>query len=406
MTERVFLHIGGPKTGTTYLQGVMLGNRKRLAEQGVWYVGDRWIDHVHASLVVREHPRLQRLDKSARLAWQRFVDEAMAFDGPTAVISHETLGVASAQQAAKAIADLAPAEVHLIFSARDFVSQVSATWQEHLKYRFSTPLSQWNPEIGTGPYSEWSFRAIDPVGVLSRWARELPPERVHLLTVPRSGSAPDELWRRFAGIIGIDPDSCDLAVARPNASLGVVEAELLRRVNEHIDKPIRGAQETSRWIRGNLVQLVLSPRGGRRFGVSGEVADHLAEVADEKITQLQLSGYDVVGDLEELRPTPRKEMEQPHPDAVSDSELLTAATEAMAQMLQIIRERTMQRDAARAKMRRRQRSAGTAAPRQAPDDSKPAFLRGRARRLADRLRRRRTTARRSCAGCRRGLGKC
>ncbi len=389
MTDRVFLHIGGPKTGTTYLQDVMLGNRRRLADQGVWYVGERWIDHVHASLVVREHPRLQRLDKSAHRAWQRFVDEAMSFDGPTAVISHETLGVASAEQAAKAIADLAPAEVHVIFNARDFVSQVSATWQEHLKYRFSTRLSDWDPEVRTGPHTEWSFQAIDPVGVLARWGRELPPERVHLLTVPRSGSAPDELWRRFAGIVGIDPDSCDLTVARPNASLGVVEAELLRRVNEHVDKPIRGAQETSRWIRGNLVQLVLSPRGGRRFGVSDRVADHLtAVIAEEEIAQLQASGYDVVGDLDELRPTPRTGADLPHPDAVSDSALLEAATESMAKMLLVIRERTMQRDSARAKVRRLQRSAGTAAPLHASDDSKPALQRGRVRRLADRLRRR------------------
>lgn len=389
MTERVFLHIGGPKTGTTYLQDVMLGNRRRLAEQGVRYVGERWIDHVHASLVVREHPRLQRLDKSAHTAWQRFVDEAMSFDGPTAVISHETLGVASAKQAAKAIADLAPAEVHVIFNARDFVSQVSATWQEHLKYRFSTTLSEWDPEMRTGPHSEWSFQAIDPVEVLSRWGRELPPERVHLLTVPRSGSAPDELWRRFAGIIGIDPDSCDLTVARPNASLGVVEAELLRRVNAHIAKPIRGAQETSRWIRGNLVQLVLSPRGGRRFGVSSEVADHLTAIEEKRIAQLEVAGYDVIGDLDELRPTPRTEAELPHPDTVSDSELLAAATESMAQMLSIIRERTIQRDTARAKVRRLQRSAGgRVVPAPPLADTKRVSIRVKVRRLANRLRRR------------------
>ncbi len=388
MTDRVFLHIGGPKTGTTYLQDVMLANRDRLMQQGVLYVGTRWIDHVHASLVVRQHPRLKKLDESARTAWQRFVDEALGFGGHTAIISHETLGVASPKQAARAIADLAPAEVHLVFSARDFVSQVSANWQEHLKYRSSTSLSDWDPENRTGPHREWSFQAIDPVGVLSRWARDLPPEHVHLLTVPRSGSAPDELWRRFAGIVGVDPDSCDLTVARPNASLGVVEVELLRRVNEHVPAPISVALETSRWIRGNLVQLVLSPRGGRRFGVSNDVADHLTAVAEDTIAQLQASGYDVVGDLEELRPKPREGAAPPHPDAVSDAELLQAATESMAQMLLLIRERTMQRDAARAKMRRRQRSAGTAAPRQAPDDSKPAFLRGRARWLADRLRRR------------------
>ena len=386
MTDRVFLHIGGPKTGTTYLQDVMLGNRERLMHQGVLYVGTRWIDHVHASLVVREHPRLKKLDPNAQLAWQRFVDEALSFDGPTAVISHETLGVASARQAARAIADLAPAEVHVIFNAREFVSQVSATWQEHLKYRFSTPLSDWDPEKRTGRHREWSFQAIDPVGVLSRWGRDLPAERVHLLTVPRSGSAPDELWRRFAGIVGIDPDSCDLTVARPNASLGVVEAELLRRVNEHVDKPITGAHEAARWIRGNLVQRVLSPRGGRRFGVSDEVAARLTTVAETKVAQLEASGYDVVGDLEELRPAPRHGATLAHPDQIGDSELLGAATESIAQLLLVIRERTLQRDAARAKVRQSGRGGGRWELLGSRDDSKLAAARAQLRRLADRIR--------------------
>ena len=35
MAERVFLHIGGPKCGTTYLQTVLWSNKPRLAEAGV-----------------------------------------------------------------------------------------------------------------------------------------------------------------------------------------------------------------------------------------------------------------------------------------------------------------------------------------------------------------------------------
>jgi len=392
MTERVFLHVGGPKTGTTYLQDVMLGNREILAQQGVWYVGTRWIDHVHASLVVREHRRLRSLDDEAAGAWDRFVAEALGFDGRTAVISHETLGVATADQASRAITSLAPAEVHVIFNARDFVSQVAATWQEHLKYRFATPMSSWNPEKTSGAHAEWSFLAIDPVGVLDRWGRDLPPERVHLLTVPPSGSAADELWRRFAGIVGIDPASCDLSVARPNASLGVVEAELLRRVNAHLGPPITGAQEVARWIRGNLVGRVLGPRKGRRFGLGDEQAAHLADLADDRISTLATSGYDIVGDLDDLRPRPRSPGSVEHPEDVADSELLAAATESMAELVLLLRERTIQRDSARATVRRLR--SDEAAPSGDASDPIPADSNhrsgalGRLREKASRLRRR------------------
>jgi hypothetical protein len=42
---RVFLHIGEPKTGTTFLQQVMWGNRAELAARGVALPGHHAQDH-------------------------------------------------------------------------------------------------------------------------------------------------------------------------------------------------------------------------------------------------------------------------------------------------------------------------------------------------------------------------
>ena len=42
---RVYLHIGAPKTGTTYLQEVLFTNRARLAEHGVLYPGESRTAH-------------------------------------------------------------------------------------------------------------------------------------------------------------------------------------------------------------------------------------------------------------------------------------------------------------------------------------------------------------------------
>ena len=61
MTERVYLHVGTPKSGTTYLQRVLDHNRERLAAAGVLVVGDEHVDRVHAALVVREDPRVRTL---------------------------------------------------------------------------------------------------------------------------------------------------------------------------------------------------------------------------------------------------------------------------------------------------------------------------------------------------------
>ena len=53
MAERVFLHIGLPKTGTTFLQTTMWHNRAQLEAQGFLYPGAKRMDHYHASQDVR-----------------------------------------------------------------------------------------------------------------------------------------------------------------------------------------------------------------------------------------------------------------------------------------------------------------------------------------------------------------
>ena len=73
MTERVYLHVGTPKSGTTYLQRVLDHNRERLAAAGVLVVGERHGDRVHAALVVREDRRVETLSAGQQQSWARLV---------------------------------------------------------------------------------------------------------------------------------------------------------------------------------------------------------------------------------------------------------------------------------------------------------------------------------------------
>ena len=131
MATHVYFHVGAPKTGTTFLQGVMRHNREALREQGVLYPGATARDHLHASQVVREvtkHPR--RADRVE--AWDRLVAELAEWPG-VGIISHEFFGMATEEQARSALERLAPAEVHVVLTARDYVRQFAADWQESLK---------------------------------------------------------------------------------------------------------------------------------------------------------------------------------------------------------------------------------------------------------------------------------
>ncbi|MGH3368196.1 MAG: hypothetical protein ACRDOY_13465 [Nocardioidaceae bacterium] len=391
MAQRVFFHIGAPKTGTTFLQRVMWGNRPQLREQGVLFPGDRWLDRVWSTNVIRE-TRIPH--EMARTSWDRIVAQTKAFDG-TVVISHEFYAAATREQAAQAIADLEPAEVHIVFTARDYVRQVPALWQEQLKFRFSTPLAEYDPEpVTAAPHTHFGWRTLDVVDALSRWGAGLPPEHVHVVTVPPAGSPPGLLWERFATLCGIDPESCDTRVGRANESLGAVEAELLRRVNPRISEEIRGPGEVPGWVRDYLGHSVLVPLGGERLGVSPARADELRDRSRRAVSELEAAGYDVVGDLQELIP-PEHLPPTRQPDDSTDSELLEVALDAIAVMLKNQRDTSRNRDQWRTRARRAEqqlrqhqqqphrRSLARSALRRLPPG-----LRGRLVAIRDRLRRR------------------
>ena len=54
MVERVFVHIGLPKTATSYLQTIIWGNREQLRSVGVTVPGSERRDHLWSSREIRE----------------------------------------------------------------------------------------------------------------------------------------------------------------------------------------------------------------------------------------------------------------------------------------------------------------------------------------------------------------
>jgi superfamily II DNA helicase RecQ len=66
MASKVFLHIGLPKTGTTYLQTVMWADRDRMRAQGVLLPGRERRDHLWTTRIVREDPNLATYEERVR----------------------------------------------------------------------------------------------------------------------------------------------------------------------------------------------------------------------------------------------------------------------------------------------------------------------------------------------------
>lgn len=331
MARRVFFHVGLPKTGTTYVQSVLWANRNALADQGVLYPGGPR-EHLWASLSVRERPGLAARSPEAEGAWDRVVERIAAWEGD-ALVSHEFFGSASADQAERALAAVAPAETHVIVTARDLLSVLSSYWQEYVKHGFESTLEEFPP--GAEPGDEWGWEALDLPGVLRRWGGTLPVDRVHVLVLPAPEAPRETLVLRFAELLGADASEFSFDQARENTSLGLVEAELLRRIGPYLSG-FGSALDRGVWIRGFLAHRILVPRSGERFLPSEARVAELEARADNGIAEIRAAAYDVVGDLDRLRVTVQPDSLR-HPDSVTQDELFDAALDTIAKLMQEMR---------------------------------------------------------------------
>jgi hypothetical protein len=330
--RRVYLHLGLPKTATTYLQTIMWAERDRMRAEGVLLPGDERRDHLWSSRIVRGAGRLETRPEKQRTAWQRLRDEIAAWPG-TAVISHEFFAAASAEQAEQTLAELAPAEVHLVATAREPLGLFAASWQEALKNRDLRRLEDYPGPVAESPHAIWNWRTLDLRLVLERWAATLPAAQVHVLPLPGRGAPRDLIWKRFAGLIGLDPEAYDTNHAFPNTSMGAAEAETLRRVNEHLaERDLLGSSlERGTMIRTYLADERLVPRKGERFWPGPAQVEDCRRRAAETVEYVTARGFDVVGDLADLQ-VPAELPERRTLDSVSDAEVADIATDLVAQL--------------------------------------------------------------------------
>ena len=92
-----------------------------------------------------------------------------------------------------------------------------------------------------GRIATWFWGVQEIPDILNRWGHDLPPERVHLVTVPPPGGPPNLLWERFSQAFGLTGLDLDLEAERANPSLGVPETALLRRINRRANHALEPA---------------------------------------------------------------------------------------------------------------------------------------------------------------------
>lgn len=328
------LHVGLPKSGTSFLQRSLAENVEALGDRGVLYPQTDDDVMFRAALDVRgNHKAWGRRRKDVEGAWDQLAGEAHAHTGTT-VISHEILGAACRRQVDRAMSMLKGLDVHVLVTARDPARQLVSEWQEGVKHGRRHTFAEFEAGVRAGHDGvAHRFQAAqDLPGVLGRWGHWLPADRVHLVTGPPDGAEPGLLWSRFGEVVGFDPDGFPPAgPGHANESLGVDEIDLLRRVNVALDgrltQPTYGLLAKRR-VAGDL----LGGRGSARPRLPLPLYDALVPLAEQWAKEVDRAGYTVHGDLAELVPAPPA-IEPPHPDETSPAGQVEVAAEVVAELL-------------------------------------------------------------------------
>ena len=335
--RRVYLHIGAPKTGTTYVQDRLTLNAGALKQHGVLLptsspLVSPALFHFRAALDVLDQDWGGAPGHAAG-AWDTLV-KRIRRTGDTVVVSHEIFAPARPERIKKILDDLRDSEVHLVYSARDLGRQLPAAWQESIKQGRKWTFRRFLTKVERG--STWFFHAFDLPSVLAKWNVGVPAERIHVVTVPQTRPAPgaaDTLWLRMCEALSIDPAWAPRESLRTNRSLGAAETEVIRQLNRRMDREARREARFDELIRQMLAQETLVRRDSIPVRLPPQRYDWAEEQSEAWIEWLASSGVEVIGDLAELRPVrPDPDAEWQHPGRVRNKVKLNAAVDALAAM--------------------------------------------------------------------------
>lgn len=331
MSQRLVLHVGLMKSGTSFIQSHLFANQDLLRERGVLVPGRQWSDQVQAALdVIRGEGQV----------WDRLAGEVRAHDG-TSVVSMEFLGPARPAVVRRAVGAFPDHDVDVVVTVRDLNRSIAAMWQETIQNGrtwtwpdYVDGLTAWRPghrapDQQPTEAGRTFWRQQNAVRICRTWADEVGTDHLALVTVPHPGAPRGLLWERFAEVLGTDPEGFAPAPAA-NESIGAASALALRRLNELLDDAGLSFPQGAPLRKRLLAKQVLAARKAAEpaigLPVTGWVRDHAGQMRDG----LQDLGVRLVGDWGDLEPV---EVPGVDPATVPEREVTEAALAGLSGLM-------------------------------------------------------------------------
>jgi hypothetical protein len=317
--REVYLHVGPLKTGSTFLQDLLWRHRDDLARQGYHHPGAHANEMWLAANDVQDGTFVDYEIPQASGVWAQVCQRALAYDGPS-VISHEMLGLSTEEHIDRIVSSLSPARLQVIVMARSLAAMLPSLWQESVKSVGRDGRQSWPAFLASQRATR--VPVTDALLIVQRWLAHIPAEQVHVVTVPPAGTDPAVLLGRFSAALRIDATSWPADAAVRNVSIDMVQAELIRRLNQTSAASLdHRAQRLL--VHDAVLPGLRPPSPARRIRLPLSEREWVEPETARRVDGLRDSGAVLHGNLDDLSSPP--ELWQDLSDAVSEADLLEEA---------------------------------------------------------------------------------
>jgi len=336
MVRSLYLHVGTGKSGTSALQKAVRFSAPALRAAGI---GTPIIDR---SELMRR--LLGPLGWRAESGFSQPVDLERirriqsAFrktPGDRLFLSCEDLAEAGAEpiRVLREVLEEVELDIRPIVSGRSWARQIPSDYQQlvqaGLTVTFDEFLEQVRTRSGTAGERFWRRQSLPEIA--ANWGAVAADGTVDVVCVPSHGDDPRALYRLFAEIVGFSISDLTISGGIINASFGVVEVELFRRVNALLAGRLPSYVDDYRPAvrRPLLRQGVLKRSASAHLELPFDALGWVTPRGEHDVAALRAGGHRLHGDPGLLVATDRDGGEMP---VAGDAELARAAVEALAQL--------------------------------------------------------------------------
>lgn len=304
----LWLHVGCSKTGTSSLQAGLWQSVEALAEVGVGlpYVGRP----AHFTGLLRPlgwRPVEGFAGEHRPRKLEEVPDRLRETAGERLLASNEDLAEVRPEDvdAIAALADRAGVDLHVVLTVRDWAQQVPSDYQQFLKHRLADSYTDFLDDVRErhGVWADQFWRRQDAVDILDRWGRAVDASRTHVIVVPSYSSDPEGVFDLMGEVVGFPSEVVTRPKGSVNASFGVVESEVFRRVNLALgDRLPDYKNDYSEAVRWPFAHGVLARSASPKLTLPPEHLKWVQEHAERTVATVRERGYHVHGDLDALVP--------------------------------------------------------------------------------------------------------